>query len=131
MARLLGLFRNSLGRTTIGRTALERASQARTSAQLSAVYGLSALSGPYAAAPVVARSYTLPTVARAHGTLPRAAHAVANAAACRAVAAVARPAARAVRVYRDTSHIVMVGTIADICRKLDQAVGERFIQIAD
>ena len=35
-----------------------------------------------------------------------------------------------VRVYRDVSHIVMVGSIADICRKLDQAVGEQFCQAA-
>ncbi|VVE28232.1 hypothetical protein PTE30175_03417 [Pandoraea terrae] len=100
MARLLGLFRASLGRPA--------------AASITALYGLSALSGPFAAAPAVARSMpALPAIRRARS----ARHANA-----------AQPH-RPVRMYRDTSHIVMVGSIADICRKLDQAVGDRYSQI--
>ncbi len=146
MARLFGLLRTSFGQTRV-----RVASQAR----LSAVYGLSALSGPFAAAPAIARSYTVPARARSTA-LPRtlaAAVALASRRACPTGNAVktsrnvralqrcetlGRPGRHAgyedhkdhkdhdVRVYRDVSHIVMVGSMADICRKLDQAVGEQF-----
>lgn len=36
---------------------------------------------------------------------------------------------RPLRIYRDPSHIVMVGNIHDICLKLDQAVAERYCHI--
>ncbi|VVE89521.1 hypothetical protein [Pandoraea bronchicola] len=134
MARLFGLLRTSFGQ-----------SRARVSSQarLSAVYGLSALSGPFASAPAIARSYTVPARSRTTA-LPRtltAAVASATRRACpsgRAIKASRNVrelqrrdsqeanAGQDVRVYRDVSHIVMVGSIADICRKLDQAVGEQF-----
>ena len=136
MARLFGLLRTSLGQPRVGVS-----SQAR----LSAVYGLSALSGPFASAPAIARSYTVPARTRTT-TLPRtiaAAMATAKRRACPAgkTAKASRNAREQqarrdghdgddVRVYRDMSHIVMVGTFADICRKLDQAVGEQFCQAA-
>ncbi|ALS62192.1 hypothetical protein [Pandoraea norimbergensis] len=141
MARLFGLLRTSLGQPRI------RSATASAQARLSAVYGLSALSGPFAAAPAVARSYTVPARARTTA-LPRAIASVVSSAARRACpAAQAVKASRNVRelqtrreahddgrvdvrVYRDVSHIVMVGSIADICRKLDQAVGEQFCQAA-
>jgi hypothetical protein len=134
MARLFGLLRTSLGEARI---------RVSSQTRLSAVYGLSALSGPFAAAPATARSYTVPARPRSTA-LPRAlTSAVASAArrACPASKAVKASrdvrdrngsghAAHDVRVYRDVSHIVMVGSIADICRKLDQAVGEQFCQAA-
>ncbi|AVF40617.1 hypothetical protein AL486_13530 [Pandoraea apista] len=137
MARLFGLLRTSFGQSQV---------RVSSQARMSAVYGLSALSGPFASAPVVARSYTVPARSRT-AALPRAlTAAVASATrrtcpsgkaikASRNVRELARrdmrepEAGRAghdVRVYRDVSHIVMVGSIADICRKLDQAVGEQF-----
>ncbi|EON15614.1 MULTISPECIES: hypothetical protein [Pandoraea] len=134
MARLFGLLRTSFGQSRV---------RATSQARLSAVYGLSALSGPFASAPAIARSYTVP--ARARSTvLPRtlaAAVASATRRACPSGKAIkasrnvrelqhrdaqVTPADHEVRVYRDVSHIVMVGSIADICRKLDQAVGEQF-----
>lgn len=135
MARLFGLLRTSFGQPRV---------RASSQARLSAVYGLSALSGPFAAAPAIARSYTVPARSRSTA-LPRtlaAAMVSATRRACPAGKAVnaSRSArevqqrdARAgheVRVYRDVSHIVMVGSIADICRKLDLAVGEQFCQAA-
>lgn len=132
MARLLGLLRASLGRPHDGRSVPK--------AHLSAVYGLSALSGPFAAAPAVARSYASrnETASRSHGAAQPAAARAASAGASAArrvrggvVTAATQAGVRGVRVYRDMSHIVMVGSIADICRKLDQAVEEQFCQIAD
>ncbi|WP_087721505.1 hypothetical protein [Pandoraea sp. PE-S2T-3] len=137
MARLFGLLRTSLGQPRI------RTATASAQARLSAVYGLSALSGPFAAAPAIARSYTVPTRTRTTA-LPRAIASVVSSAARRACPAAQavkasrnvrelqtrRDAHDDVRVYRDVSHIVMVGSIADICRKLDQAVGEQFCQAA-
>jgi hypothetical protein len=135
MARLFGLLRTSFGQPRV---------RASSQARLSAVYGLSALSGPFAAAPAIARSYTVPARSRSTA-LPRtlaAAMASATRRACPAGKAVnasrsAREVQRRdtqagheVRVYRDVSHIVMVGSIADICRKLDLAVGEQFCQAA-
>ncbi|VVE27527.1 hypothetical protein PEP31012_03489 [Pandoraea eparura] len=135
MARLFGLLRTSFGQPRV---------RASSQARLSAVYGLSALSGPFAAAPAIARSYTVPARSRSTA-LPRtlaAAMASATRRACPAGKAVnssrsARvvqrrdtQAGHEVRVYRDVSHIVMVGSIADICRKLDLAVGEQFCQAA-
>ncbi|VVE46541.1 hypothetical protein PCA20602_04449 [Pandoraea capi] len=139
MARLLGLLRTSLGQPRV---------RVSSQTRLSAVYGLSALSGPFASAPAIARSYTVPARTRTT-TLPRtiaAAMATATRRACPAGKAgkasrdLREPQARRdsqavekshdVRVYRDMSHIVMVGTFADICRKLDQAVGEQFCQAA-
>ncbi|VVE56853.1 hypothetical protein PIN31115_05113 [Pandoraea iniqua] len=145
MARLFGLLPTSLGQPRI------RTATASAQARLSAVYGLSALSGPFAAAPAIARSYTVPARARSTA-LPRViASAVSSATRRACPAAQAVKASRNVRelqtrrdahddgrvdgrddvrVYRDVSHIVMVGSIADICRKLDQAVGEQFCQAA-
>ncbi len=134
MARLFGLLRTSFGQPHV---------RVSSQARLSAVYGLSALSGPFACAPAIARSYTVPARARTTA-LPRtlaAAVASATRRACPSGKAVKAsrtvrerqrsdvqdtPAGHDVRVYRDVSHIVMVGSIADICRKLDQAVGEQF-----
>ncbi len=135
MARLFGLLRTSFGQPRV---------RVPSQARLSAVYGLSALSGPFAAAPAIARSYTVPARSRST-TLPRtlaAAVASATRRACptakavkasRSVRDVQQRDAQAgheVRVYRDMSHIVMVGSIADICRKLDLAVGDQFCQAA-
>ncbi|VVE23354.1 hypothetical protein [Pandoraea terrigena] len=141
MARLFGLLRTSFDQPRV---------RASSQARLSAVYGLSALSGPFAAAPAIARSYTVPARSRSTA-LPRTlAAAVASATrrtcptgkavkASRSVRGTQRhdaPTAQGahegheVRVYRDVSHIVMVGSIADICRKLDLAVGEQFCQAA-
>ncbi|VVE26532.1 hypothetical protein PMO31116_03379 [Pandoraea morbifera] len=138
MARLFGLLRTSFGQPRVHATSQTR---------LSAVYGLSALSGPYASAPAIARSYTVPARTRTTA-LPRtlvAAAASASRRVCPAGKAVkasrdvrelprrdlaASAGAHDVRVYRDVSHIVMVGSIADVCRKLDQAVGEQFCQAA-
>ncbi|AJC22119.1 hypothetical protein [Pandoraea pulmonicola] len=136
MARLFGLLRTSLGEARV---------RVSSQARLSAVYGLSALSGPFAAAPATARSYTVPVRPRST-LLPRtltSAVASATRRACPAGKAVKASrdvrdrngngnghAAHDVRVYRDVSHIVMVGSIADICRRLDQAVGEQFCQAA-
>ncbi|MCE4059202.1 hypothetical protein LXM60_03150 [Pandoraea sputorum] len=139
MARLFGLLRTSLGQSHV---------RVSSQTRLSAVYGLSALSGPFASAPAIARSYTVPARTRTT-TLPRTiAAAVASATRRGCPAGKAVKASRNVReqqarreahdtqdghdvrVYRDRSHIVMVGTFADICRKLDQAVGEQFCQAA-
>ncbi|MFJ2991623.1 hypothetical protein [Pandoraea sp. NPDC087047] len=151
MARLFGLLRTSFGQPHV---------RVSSQARLSAVYGLSALSGPFASAPVIARSYTVPARTRAV-TLPRTlAAAMVSATRRTCPAGKAMKASRNVReqqarrdahegreehegnegheaheghdvrVYRDMSHIVMVGTFADICRKLDQAVGEQFCQAA-
>ena len=138
MARLFGLLRTSFGQPRVRATSQTR---------LSAVYGLSALSGPYASAPAIARSYTVPARTRTTA-LPRTLVAATSSATRRTCPAgkaakasrgvrelprrdlAASAEAHDVRVYRDVSHIVMVGSIADICRKLDQAVGEQFCQAA-
>lgn len=137
MARLFGLLRTSFSQPHV---------RVSSQARMSAVYGLSALSGPFASAPAIARSYTVPARSRT-AALPRALTAAVASATRRAcpsgkaikasrnVRELQRRDAheadtahegRDVRVYRDVSHIVMVGSIADICRKLDQAVGEQF-----
>lgn len=41
----------------------------------------------------------------------------------------ATPCARPLRIYRDPSHIVMVGSIHDICLKLEQSAAERYCHI--
>ncbi|QBC31580.1 hypothetical protein [Pandoraea sp. XY-2] len=135
MARLFGLLRTSFGQPRV---------RVPSQTRLSAVYGLSALSGPFAAAPAIARSYTVPARSRSTA-LPRTlAAAVASATRRACPTAKAVKASRSVRdvqqrdaqtghevrVYRDMSHIVMVGSIADICRKLDLAVGDQFCQAA-
>ncbi|WP_287496819.1 hypothetical protein [Pandoraea sp. CB10b_02] len=141
MARLFGLLRASLGEARV---------RVSSQARLSAVYGLSALSGPFAAAPAMARSYTVPARTRnaalsrtltsaVAATARRACPAGKAAKASRDVRGREAPTCRqvhekdagyGVRVYRDVSHIVMVGSIAGVCRKLDQAVGEQFCQAA-
>ncbi|VVE27273.1 hypothetical protein [Pandoraea soli] len=134
MARLFGLLRTSFGQPRV---------RVPSQARLSAVYGLSALSGPFAAAPAIARSYTVPARSRST-TLPRTLAAMASATRRACPTGKAVKASRSVRdvqqrdmqgghevrVYRDMSHIVMVGSIADICRKLDLAVGDQFCQAA-
>ncbi|AJP57347.1 hypothetical protein UC34_10665 [Pandoraea vervacti] len=145
MARLFGLLRTSLGQP---RVSVSSQTSQTPQSRLSAVYGLSALSGPFASSPAIARSYTVPARTRPTA-LPRtiaAAMASASRRPCPAGKAVKASRnvreqqarrdvnmsdeSHDVRVYRDVSHIVMVGTIADICRKLDQAVGEQFCQAA-